>query len=163
MNEWLRRVRGVIGMGLTWASGWIAVGALLALVLFVVGMDPPGFFWTITGVFGTVGFLAGGLFSGVLLLAEGRRRFDQLSLPRFVAWGALGGFLLGGLAGLTIFGGPWVAGVTTLLAAGSAAATLVIARRAEDAALLPAGGDEAEAVLTATPTVDADAIARGPL
>ena len=147
MNEWLKRIRGIIGMGLTWAVGWIAIGAVLAMVLSVVGLDPPGLFWTITEVFGSVGFLTGSMFSGVLLLAEGRRRFDELSLPRFVTWGALGGLLLGGLAGLTVFGGPWVAGATTLLGAGSAAVTLVIARRAEDEALLRAGADAAEAAL----------------
>jgi hypothetical protein len=150
MNEWLKRLRGIIGMGLTWAVGWVVIGAVLAMVLSVVGLDPPGLFWTITEVFGSVGFLTGSMFSGVLMLAEGRRRFDALSLPRFVAWGALGGLLLGGLAGLTVFGGPWVAGVTTLLAAGSAAATLVIGRRAEDEALVGAGADAAEDALADT-------------
>jgi len=150
MSEWLKRIRGILGMGLTWAGAWIAVGALLALVLFVVGLDPPGFFWTIARVFGAVGFLTGSMFSGILLLTEGRRRFDELSLTRFVAWGALGGLLLGGLAGLTIFGAPWVAGVTTLLGAGSAAATLVIARRAGDETLPRADADVANARLADT-------------
>ena len=44
------------------------------------------------------GFLGGAVFSAVLRIAEGRRRFDELSLPRFGAWGAVTGLLLGVLA-----------------------------------------------------------------
>ena len=33
----------------------------------------------------------------VLGLVEGRRRFDQMSLPRFAGWGAVGGLLLSGI------------------------------------------------------------------
>ena len=43
---------------------------------------------------GAFGFVAGVIFSGVLGVVEGRRRFDQMSIPRFAAWGAAGGFLL---------------------------------------------------------------------
>jgi hypothetical protein len=46
-------------------------------------------------MFGVFGFTGGTIFSSVLSLAEGRRSLEQLSLPRFVAWGAL---LLGELA-----------------------------------------------------------------
>jgi hypothetical protein len=106
-------------------------------------------------MFGVLGFVGGTIFSTVLSLAEGRRRFDQLSLPRFVAWGALGGLLLGGLtvtagllgSGLTILGAV-IAGVSTLLGAGSAAGTLVIARSADRQALLNEGEDVAHAGLT---------------
>ena len=72
-----------------------------------------------------------------------RRRFAQLSLPRFVARGALGGLMLGGLAvtpgilgsGFTILGAV-IGGVATLLGASSAAGTLMIARAADNQALL---------------------------
>jgi len=41
------------------------------------------------------GFLVGVIFYTVLWFAEGGRRFDELSLPRLVAWGAVVGLLLG--------------------------------------------------------------------
>lgn len=147
MGEWIRRIRGTIGMGLTWAVGWMPIGALLALVLWVMGFDPTGFVWMLTTIFGGLGFVGGSIFSGVLRLAEGRRRFDELSLPRFAAWGGVGGLLLGGLAGIALFGGPglqWtdavIAGVTTVLGAGSAVGTLALARSADDASRLGDGG-----------------------
>ena len=90
-------------------------------------------------MFGVLGFIGGTIFSTVLRLADGRRSFEQLSLPRFIGWGALGGLVLGGLAvsasllgaGLTMLGAVIVA-ATTLLGAGSAAGTLVVARAADD-------------------------------
>jgi hypothetical protein len=106
-------------------------------------------------MFGVLGFVGGTIFSTVLSIAEGRRRFDQLSLPRFVAWGALGGLMLGGLAvtagllgsGFTILGAV-IGGVATLLGAASAASTLVIARAADNQGLLKASEEVAHAGLT---------------
>ena len=146
MKKWLRRIRGAMGMGLTWAEAWAPLGAVTGLITGVVLGLPLG---TVVAnyalLLGGLGFLGGTIFSTVLSLAEGRHRFDQLSLPRFVAWGALGGLMLGGLAvtvgilgsGFTILGAV-VAGVSTLLGAGSAAATLAIARAADEPALLEA-------------------------
>jgi len=45
-------------------------------------------------IFGVLGFFAGVIFSAFLLLTQGRRRFDEMSLPRFAGWGAAGGLLL---------------------------------------------------------------------
>lgn len=144
MNGWMRRIKAAIGMGLTWGVGWSLVGVLFGLVMWVIGLDPlgAGMMWWGAKVFGVLGLFAGSIFSGVLGLAEGRRRFDQLSLPRFAAWGAVGGLLLGGLASLTLFGGPGVqrvdavvTGVTTLLGSASAIGSLALARNAADDAL----------------------------
>ncbi len=41
MKKWLKRIRGALGMGLTWAAGWSGVFVILMLV----------------GVFGTLGLL----------------------------------------------------------------------------------------------------------
>ena len=57
MKKWLRRIRGAVGMGLP----------LPVLAI-------PGFF-------------GGAFFSTVLGIAGRRHRFDELSLPRFAAWG----------------------------------------------------------------------------
>ena len=157
MKKWMQRIRGAIGIGLTWAVGWAPVGALTGLITGVLlGGVPLGVIATNYAVmFGVLGLVGGTIFSTVLGLAEGRRRFDQLSLPRFVGWGALGGLLLGVLAvtagilgsGLTILGAA-IAGVSTLLGAGSAAGTLAIARAADNQALVKEGEDVARAGLT---------------
>lgn len=129
MNRWLRRIRGAIGMGLTWAAAWFGAGMILLLVVGVGAADVP-----FPLFFGLLGFLAGATFSVVVGIVEGRRRFDQMSLPRFAGWGALGGLLLSGvfvlLAGL---GGEFLVlgPVFALAGAGSAAGTLALARRAE--------------------------------
>ncbi len=98
--------------------------------------------------FAVPGFVGGALFSLVLGVAGRHRRFEELSLPRFAAWGAVGGVLLSlvpaamvavGLASIGGSGqGLWqltalVAGPFALLGAGSAAGTLLVARRAERA------------------------------
>lgn len=156
MKKWLQRIRGGVGIGLTWAAGWAPVGALTGWVTGVLLGFPLGVVVANYAVmFGVLGFIGGAIFSTVLGLAEGRRSFDQLSLPRFVAWGALGGLLLGGLAvtagllgaGLTTLGAV-IAGTSTLLGAGSAAGTLVVARAAQDQASLKEGEDVARAGLT---------------
>jgi len=78
-------------MGLTWALGWFGAGMGLLLVGLAFGAtaDVP-----FPILFGLLGFVAGTAFSGVLGIAEGRRRFDEMSLPRFARWGAMGGLLL---------------------------------------------------------------------
>src|ERR687889_2879125 len=88
MRKWLRRTRGAIGMGVTWAAAWAAVGFVPRWVLGIESELPFGL------LFGALGFIAGVTFSGLLVLTEGRRRFDQMSLPRFAGWGAVGGLLL---------------------------------------------------------------------
>ena len=153
MTKWIRRIKGAIGIGLTWAVGWVPVGALTGLGLWVMSSDRPGLARLIGAsalLFGGLGFIGGSLFSAVLQLGDGRRRFDELTLPRFAIWGGLAGFLLpviggilGALAGVTAFGGPGVqlgdvvvSGMASLLGAGSAAGSLAIARKSgEESAL----------------------------
>lgn len=147
MTKWLQRVRGAIGIGLTWAVGWAPLGGITGWVTARFLNFPPADFTTIYALmFGVLGFVGGTIFSTVLSLTEGRRSFNQLSLPRFVVWGALGGLLLGGLAvtsGLLATGfttlGAVIAGASALLGAGSAAGTLAIARTARSDYLLDTG------------------------
>jgi len=143
MKKWLRRIRGAIGMGLTWAAAWGGAGMIMMLgFLLVSGRRPDAPFPL---MFGAFGFVAGVIFSGVLGLVEGRRRFDQMSLPRFAAWGAAGGFLLSAtfVLGVSLAGDPaflWnlvvVGPVFAVGAAASAAGSLALARRAQDRELL---------------------------
>ncbi len=145
--KWLRRLRGAVGMGVIWAVAWGAAGNLVTLGLVLrTGSRPDVPFPLLFSVFG---LLAGVVFSGVLGLVEGRRRFEQLSIPRFAAWGGTGGLLLATtfvlavsrrdpafLANLLVLG-PAVA----LAAAGSAAASLMLARRTQHHPSLPPYAD----------------------
>jgi hypothetical protein len=145
MGKWLRRIRGAVGMGLTWAAALATIGTVPRWV-FGVNTDAP-----IPLVFGVFGFIAGVTFSGVLVLAEGRRRFDQMSLPRFAAWGAIGGLLLSALFAKAASLG-WtdlraVIPTFTLACAACAAGSLALARRAVDRAL-PGGGDTSATRIT---------------
>ncbi len=158
MNKRLGRIRAAVRMGLTWAAGWAPVGLLIGLVLGGNRRTPDGFpldDWVMP--LAALGFLGGAIFSAVLRIAEGRRRFDELSLPRFGAWGALGGLVLGVLAvaawRLDAGFGPvlWpraavLVGSATLLSAVSASGSLALARMAEERGLLE-GADGAEARL----------------
>ncbi len=169
MKRWLKRirrllqagpkiqhhhVRGVIGMGLTWAAVGGAVGTILGVVTAGVGLDPAGITATSAIIGAIAGFTAGATFSTVLVIAEGRRRFDEMSLPRFAFWGASGGLLLSGFltATATLSSETHMIvlayGVFPLLAAGCAAGSLALARRAEDRELLEHGADVADIGLT---------------
>jgi hypothetical protein len=148
MKKWVRRIRGAIGMGLTWAAAWFGAGLLLLVVMLAAGGSadvpfPLGF--------GLLGFLAGVTFSGVLGIAEGRLRFDQMSLPRFAGWGAVGGLLLSVIFGLVtgLVGEIFVLGpVFALAGAGCAAGALALARKSEDRELLDTSADVSKAGLS---------------
>lgn len=151
MTSWMRRVRGALGMGLTWAVAWAVGGLLIGVASFLFPLD--WFFRVFDAPLPALaipGFFAGAFFSVVLGIAARRRRFNELSMSRFVAWGALGGVLLTlfpialvavGLAtpasdgrfwqGLAVVAAPFI-----LFSAGSAAATLLIARKAERSSAL---------------------------
>ena len=156
MNRWLKRIRGAVGIGLTWAVVWGGVGAILRFVVGVISGAP--FDELATGVFGVfstfaiLGFVGGVAFSTVLVIAEDRRRFDEMSLPRFAGWGAVGGLLLAALMFTVGWGStPGDAifmGIMPLLGARSAARSLALARRADDRELLDAGADVADIGLT---------------
>jgi hypothetical protein len=75
-------------MGLTWAAAW-SVAGLVPRWLFGFNTDAP-----FPIIFGVLGFIAGVIFSGLLMLTEGRRGFDEMKISRFAAWGAVGGVLL---------------------------------------------------------------------
>ena len=128
MQKWLRRVRGAIGIGVSWAVAWSAVG-LVPRWVFGLKTDAP-----FPLIFGVLGFFAGVTFAGLLVATEGRRRFDQMSLPRFAGWGAVGGLLLSGLfARAASLGWSDVLAIAPTFAvacAVCASASLAVARRA---------------------------------
>jgi hypothetical protein len=124
-------------MGLTWALAWFGAGMILGPSVGPVGDDVP-----LPIVFGMFGFMSGVMFSGVLKLVAGRRRFDDLSLGPFAAWGAVGGLRLWALLAATARPGGEPLPLLPILAlagAGSAASTLALARKAEAPRLLETG------------------------
>lgn len=140
MSRWLRRIRGALGMGVTWGAGWAFVGGLIG-VSSLLGV-PMGWFMEVFDAplpaLAVPGFFCGVVFSGVLGVA-GRRGFDELSLPGFAVWGAAGGLLMSLVPVVPVLarepaeiGVAAVAmGTLTVLSAGSAAATLALARTGE--------------------------------
>lgn len=134
MRDWLRRLRGSVGMGLTWAVAWAITGVLIGASSLVLTFLPWERFFSVFDAplpaLAIPGFFAGIFFSTVLSIAGRNRRFEDLSLPLFTGWGALGGAIFGGILAAIAF--PFGA-VLFLggLSALSAAATLVVARKAE--------------------------------
>ncbi|HEV7593483.1 MAG TPA: hypothetical protein VGO33_00700 [Gemmatimonadaceae bacterium] len=146
MRKWLRRVRGAIGMGFTWAAALAAVGSVPRWV-FGVNTDAP-----IPLVFGVFGFIAGVTFSALLVLTKGGRTFDQMSIRRFAGWGAITGLLLSALwaNAVSLSWGEVLAIAPTfaLACAACAAGSLAVARRAITRELPDGRRDIAEAELT---------------
>jgi hypothetical protein len=146
MRDWMRRVRGALGMGVTWAIGWALVGLGIGVSSWLLPFLPWDAFFEVFDAplpaLAVPGFFGGVLFSVVLGMAGRRRRFDELSLVRVGAWGALGGLLLSlvpatlvmlGLAtprpGLSVWQATAVISVPLMiLSAISAVATLRVAQ-----------------------------------
>ncbi len=139
MQKWLRRLRGAIGMGVTWGVAWSGAGFALAVIT-RFRADAP-----FPIIFGALGFLSGVIFSIVLTLSEGRRRFEQMSLPRFAVGGAAGGFLLSAwfvkAASLGAGDALIVVPSFALASAACAAGTLALARRTRGPSLSAGGAD----------------------
>jgi len=141
VNRLLRRLKAALGIGVAWGAAWFSAG----MAIFFAGAraDVP-----FPLAFGMFGFLAGTTFSGVLMLAERRRGFRRMSMPRFALWGALGGTVLAGLFGgaVWLYEGvvaPLVATLVVFPIAGalSASGTLALARMAGEVDEIGAGVD----------------------
>jgi hypothetical protein len=157
MKSWMRRLRGAIGMGVTWAIAWAVGGLMIGVLSNLIPVLPWHLFFDIFDAplpaLAVPGFIAGALFSLVLAIAARRRRFDELSIPRFAAWGAVGGALLSLVpaamvgVGLAHLGTPErglaqltaaIAGPLVVFSATSAAGSLALARKVQDRTLLDA-------------------------
>lgn len=143
MSRWLHRLRGALGLGVTWAVAWALAGVIIG-VAYTIGVPLDWFIEVFDAplpALAVPGFFSGAAFSLVLGVAGRNRRFDELSLPGFAAWGALGGVLLSlvplSVAGLFTPVGAVVAGTLGVLGGASAAGTLLIARTADEPSALP--------------------------
>lgn len=156
MNKWMKRMRGATATGLTWAAGWAVGGLLIGAASLILPFLPWDAFFEVFDAplpaLAIPGFFGGVIFSIVLGLAARGRKFDELSVSQFAAWGALGGLLLSllpaamagvGLADLDEGARLWqgigvIAGPFILLSAISAAGSLILARRAQNRETLEA-------------------------
>lgn len=133
-------------MGFVWGAAWSGAGIVLA-VLTRFQADAP-----FPLIFGVLGFFAGVIFSTFLALTEGRRRFDQMSLPRFAGWGAMGGVLLSAVfaRAASLGWGDVLTIVPTfaLASAACASGSLALARRALTREVTDIRGGSAAAELT---------------
>lgn len=138
MSTWLGRIRRAVLMALTWAVVWAPLGVLIGMIVDPDGsMDEP---WVAAGAY--PGLLCGVVFSAVLGITDGRRRFDELSLSRVAAWGAVSGLLVIVLPFTGVLGTPntehpfwrWrviIIVAVTLLSSISAVGSVLLARMAK--------------------------------
>jgi hypothetical protein len=137
MPRWLKVIRGMIGMGLTFTAG-VGVGAsmLAALMWLIPGGSSDQELIEAVIKDSIIAFPIGVAFSGILAITARGRAFDKLSLPQVAALGAGGGLLLFGLLAVNAWQAWSVstaianATIFVLLGGGSATASLVLARRA---------------------------------
>ena len=120
----LRRLRGALGIGLTWAGLWIVIGVMLG-ILRPGDIGPGEGPRRILPILAMVGLLSGLGFAGFLWLAERRRTFEQLSLGRVALWGLLGSALIPVIMGTEGSMGLLTGSLGAVFAAGSVA----VARR----------------------------------
>ncbi len=137
MPRWIRVIRGMIGTGLTFATGVGVASSVLGLAGLAIGELSGRELVQMVGKFSVVAFIVGVAFSSVLALVARGRSFDRLSLRYVTALGAGGGMLyfvfIAAMNGARV----WTASaavlnfaVLVLLGAGAAAGMLLVARRA---------------------------------
>ena len=155
MKKWLQRIRGTLGIGLTWAFGWAVGGVLIGVASNLFPWLPwwDAFFKVFDAplpAFAVPGFFAGIFFATVVGILGRRRQLQEISLARFTAWGAAAGVALtafpfvlvsvglastegASVSGWRVLGvlvGPFI-----LFSAGSAALTLLLARKGKSQSL----------------------------
>jgi hypothetical protein len=157
MTGWARRLRGAIGMGITWAICWAVCGLLIGVSSLLLPFLPWELFFDVFDAplpaLAVPGFFGGVIFSIVLSVLGHDRRFSDLSLKKFAAWGAAGGLLLCLVPILAFSTAPGefarllpalavIAGPFALLGAASASGALLVARKTEGK-VLSGDGDRA--------------------
>ncbi|HJQ65954.1 MAG TPA: hypothetical protein VJ816_06240 [Gemmatimonadales bacterium] len=133
MKDFLRKCRGILGMGVTWGVVWGAVFAALSLIVGLVDpdvIDPGEGPIPVAGIGAIFGFVSGSAFGLLLSLAEGRKAIAELSTGRAAVFGALGTALF---PLLTPVDNSMLI-ILCPIGAGLAAATVALAKRAELAA-----------------------------
>ena len=142
MNRLVRRLRGLLGVGVTWGTLWSLIGAGIGLVIGVISPEVwestnPIIEWAIG--MGLYGLVSGIGFGSLLTLREGRKTILDISLRRAAVLGVVGAaavpLLFGSLgtfeAGTTAVEVLGAIIVTGILGGTFAPASIAVARRAE--------------------------------
>jgi hypothetical protein len=93
MNAFLRKVRGALGIAVTWGTVWAAIFAALGLTIGLIdpdSIDPGEGPVRVAWIGAIYGVVSGAVFAVLLALAEGRKSIRDLSLGRAALWGMLG-------------------------------------------------------------------------
>ena len=130
MKTLLRKLRGAVGIGLTWGILWAVIGYTISVVIGLIdpdSIDPGESPIRLGAIIGLVGFVSGVGFGAVLSAIERKKTILDLSLVRVAIWGIIGSAALPLLTNmhnsLILFTGP--------LGAAFAAASVAIARKGE--------------------------------
>lgn len=141
MKKLLRRLRGMLGVGITWGTLWGLIGGVVGLTIALLrpvpGLGEEILVWALG--MGAYGVVSGMGFAALLSLGEGRKRLQELSLPKVALWGVLGSaavpLLFGALgffdAGTSLLDVLGAIGLTATLGGTFATGAVAIARRAE--------------------------------
>ncbi|MCH7776683.1 MAG: hypothetical protein IH878_09115 [Gemmatimonadetes bacterium] len=153
MKKWIRKLRGIVGMGALWGVGGAAFGAVVAgLEGMFLGTPIFASMFDLASTLGFFGFLTGSGFATVLAAFEGRRTIGELSTVRAALWGGVAGAALPAVALFIQRGWPGLIAVISdpqhsflmasilsgIVPAVLASGTVFLARRSS--AELPAGG-----------------------
>jgi hypothetical protein len=114
MEDDVRRLRGLLGVGTLWGFAWAVIGAVLGVAIGVLSPDVwlwsnPIIEWALG--MGVYGFVSGVGFGGLLAFRESRKSLDELSPARAAVWGVLGAVLVPVLFGML---GAFELGTTSL-------------------------------------------------
>lgn len=131
MRKWIQRLRGTVGMAVTWGAGWFG-GAVAWLTLALWGEAPLDMILGVSVGIGVAGLVAGAGFAVVLGVAGRNRTLEQLRYLRIASFGALGAMLASSplLMGIPLELAVRVFGVAGALGAVSSVVTLAIAKAA---------------------------------
>jgi len=138
----LRRVRGALGLALTWAVTWAVAagltgGLVSSAILLLRGTIPPvGLLIAAFALAGAIsGFVSGAGFALLLTTSAHRRTLDDLNPLHFGALGAIPAAVFGWL----LFHQAGLAFIATTFGFVAATGSLILARRANDREIEGAG------------------------
>jgi hypothetical protein len=130
MGDLLRKIRGVLGIGLTWGGTWAVIFAVTAAIIGIVdpdSIDPGEGALNVMRIGAIFGFISGTGFGLLLALGERHKKILQLSMGRAALWGALSATLVPLLTPVSDAMVIFVCPIAAAIACGSVA----IAKKAE--------------------------------